>query len=64
MIGYVVESAVYAGDTNVRAGTARIYVATEARARELAGEKRGATYRPIPYAEMPQAARNNLMRLA
>lgn len=62
MIGYVVESRVVDGFSGARSGTARIFVGTRARAMELAGQKPGATWREIPFDEMPRAARENLER--
>lgn len=63
MIGYVVESPVTRSD-GARTGTARVYVATEARAREIAGAHPSRTWRALPFEEMPAAARDNLIRAA
>lgn len=63
MIGYVVESGV-TDAAGVRVGTARIWVGTRVRAALLAAEKPGATFRAVPYDEMPQRARDNLERAA
>lgn len=45
-------------------GTFRLYVATEARAREVASAAPGRTYRAVSVAELPVAARENLERSA
>jgi hypothetical protein len=62
VIGYVVESPVEG--QNGRIGTARVYVATEERAREIAAAHPPgrATVRALDYADMPPAARDNLER--
>lgn len=62
-IGYVVESPIK-GHGGARDGTARVYVASEARAKEIADAHKDRTFRPIPYSEMPQKARENLERAA
>lgn len=60
-IGFVVESAVRHSNGGP-AGIARLYVADEARAKEIAAAHPGRTYRAIPYDEMPATARANLER--
>lgn len=57
MIGFVVESEV---DFNGVRGTARVWVATEARAAEIAGLAPGRAYRAVAYADMPPAVRESL----
>jgi hypothetical protein len=64
VIGYVVESAAIDQRTGKHAGTMRVYVATEARAKEIAEAAPGRTWRAIPFEEMPAAARENLERAA
>ncbi len=61
---YVVEQPAY-DEKHDRTGVARVYVSDEARAQSLVGEaapgvKR--TYREIAVADMPEAARENLLR--
>lgn len=60
---YVVES-VIANDKGERIGIARVYVANEARAIEVAGLAPGRTYRELSLDEMPPAARENMLRAA
>jgi len=56
---YVVESeAVDAA--GVRRGTFRLFVASEARAREVAGQAPGRTWRALPLDEVPELARGPL----
>lgn len=58
-LAYVVESPV-TNPKGIRTGTARVYVATQARAEQLASEVPGRTYRPIRFEDMPEAARQNM----
>ena len=55
---YVVEKEI--SDSNGRHATARVYVPTLERAKELSTG--GATYRSIPFADMPEQARVNMQR--
>lgn len=56
---YVVESP--ALENGVKVGVFRVYVATEARAKEIAEAAEGRTYRCLPISELPVAARDNLL---
>lgn len=58
-VGYVVESPVTDAAGKV-AGVARIYVATEERAKALAANHPQGLYSAIPYSLMPAVARENL----
>lgn len=60
MIAYVVESPVTRPD-GVRSGTARVYVQTEERAREIAAQHPERSWRAVPVSEMPEAARVNML---
>lgn len=64
MIGYVVESPVEVKtkDGEIRTGTARHWVATEARAVEEAAKHPDRTWRAVPFDEIPFTARENLLR--
>ena len=60
---YVVESPA----TNAlgeRQGTFRVYVATEARAKEIAGAHPERTYREIAFEAMPEKASENMKGLS
>ena len=62
-VGYVVESPVehsHGGPS----GIARVYVATEARAQEIAAGHPERTYREVTYDSMPTHARENLEQAA
>lgn len=59
---YVVESPVTGSDPKMANGTARVYVDSEARAIEIASGHPERTYRKIPLSEMPDKARDNLLR--
>jgi hypothetical protein len=59
MTGYVVESPVY-NDKGERAGTARVWFATEARAIEVAAGHPSRTYRAVDESEMPEKVRANM----
>jgi hypothetical protein len=59
--GFVVESPALNQDGS-RAGTFRVYVATEERAKEIASAAPDRTWRSIPFDEMPEKARANLER--
>ncbi len=58
---FVVESPVTRPD-GTRAGVARVYVKTEARAQEIASQHPERTYRAISLDEMPEKARANMLR--
>lgn len=60
MKAYVVESVVRG--VGVHPATARVYVATEARAIEIASGAPGRTWREVDVADMPVQARENLER--
>lgn len=59
MIAYVVESPVTRAD-GVRAGTTRVYVRTEDRARELSAQHPERSWRAVDSEEMPADARANM----
>ena len=59
MIAYVVESPVTRSDGE-RAGTVRVWVRDEERARALAAEHPDRTYRAVTTDDMPEAARRNM----
>lgn len=60
MHAYVVESPVT--DSRGKVATARVYVATEERAREIASAHPERTWRMIQLNDMPLAAKENLIR--
>lgn len=57
---YVVESRIV--DEHGNGGTARVYVATEERARQIASEHPGRTWQAIGLEAMPEKARLNMLR--
>lgn len=59
MTAYVVESPVMRAD-GVRAGTAKVWVRNEERARALTAEHPERTYRAVTAEDMPEAARRNM----
>lgn len=61
MTAYVVESIVTDG-AGARQGVARLYVATEERAREVARQAPGRTWRAVDAESIPAAAREGLER--
>lgn len=62
MKAYVVESVVHG--VGVHSATARVYVATAARAIEIASGAPGRKWREVDVADMPPQARENLERAA
>jgi hypothetical protein len=61
MNAFVVESPVVDA-SGTRVGIARVYVATEVRAQEIANAHPARAYRAIPFEDMPEKARANLLR--
>lgn len=62
MTGYVVEGPAFRDAQGRFLGMPRVYVATEARAREIAAAHPERTWRAMKLEEMPAAARANLER--
>lgn len=64
MNAFVVESPVVRKTDGVRVGTARVWVATEERAKQIASEHPERTYRPVTENEMPEKVRAGLASAA